>query len=295
MPAGPSFSLKTLGASLLLLAGLLFLPIVTMGAPARAADDVIEAPSDDIELPAQIAPDDAETPAEGELIEPDELTEPDELNSAQEPAQPKVLDRSFMRPDLKDGSEGAPPPHSAEESKQDKLAPLPDDLPLPAPVDKPKLLAELYEQLGKARDAEAAAPIVEAIENLWRLSGSDTVDLLTSRAERFAKAEDLDLAQEIVDATVDMAPDDAEAWHIRAKVHYLKKEYELAIADLRRALDRDPKHYAAMNDLGVALEAIGAKKEALQAYRRALAVNPFLDDAKRAAEELGREVDGQDI
>jgi tetratricopeptide (TPR) repeat protein len=290
MPAGPSVSLKSLGAILLALA---FFPLATMGglpAPALAADDAIEAPSEapaeDIEPPAQIAPEDAEEPSEDELIEPDELTEPKE---------PKALDRSFMRPDLKEGQEGAPPPHSAEENKQDKLGAPADDLPLPAPVEKPKMLAELYAQLGKAPDAKAAAPIIEAIENLWRLSGSDTVDLLTSRAERFAKAADLDLALKIIDATVDLAPDDAEAWHIRAKVHYLKKEYELAVADLRRALERDPKHYAALNDLGVALEAIGAKKEALEAYRKALAVNPFLDETKRTVEELRLEVEGQDI
>ncbi len=90
-------------------------------------------------------------------------------------------------------------------------------------------------------------------------------------------------------------PDEAEAWDLRAKVHYLKKDYELAIADLKRALDRDPKHYDAMNDLGVVYEAIGAKKEALEAYRKALAVNPFLSEPKRAVEELRREVEGQDI
>ena len=62
----------------------------------------------------------------------------------------------------------------------------------------------------------------------------------------------------------------------------------------RRALDRDPNHYAAMNDLGVALEAVGAKKEALEAYRKALAINPFLPEStKQAVEQLGREVEGQ--
>lgn len=279
-----SLGIKSLGASLFL-AGFLFALPGGMAAPARAAEDAIENPSEeDIEPPAQIAPEDAETPSDGDVIEPDDATEP------------KTLDRSFTRPDLKQGSEeGAAPPRSADESKQDKLRPRADDLPLPTPMDKPKVLAHLYQQLGAAHDAQAAAPIMEAIEHLWRLSGSDTVDLLLSRVERFAKAADLDLALKIGDAAVNMAPDDAEAWHLRAKVHFLKKEYAAAIADLKRAIERDPKHYAAMNDLGVALEAIGAKKEALEAYRKAVEVNPFLDDTKRTIEELDREVEGQDI
>jgi len=200
-----------------------------------------------------------------------------------------------MRPDVKQGSEGAPPPQSAQESKQDKLDPPIGDLPLQSPIDRPKVLAQLYEQLGKVADAEAAAPIMEAIQRVWRLSGSDTVDLLMARAERFAKEDDLDLAQKIIDAAVDMAPDEAEAWDLRAKINFLKKDYAAAIADLKRALDRDPKHYDAMSDLGVVYEAMGSKKEALEAYRKALAVNPYLSEPKRAVEELRREIEGQDI
>jgi len=249
-----------------------------MSAPARAADDVIQAPLDDIEPPAHVAPDDAEAPASDDVVEPDELA-PD----------------AAMRPDVKQGSEGAPPPQSAQESKRDKLDPPIGDLPLQSPIDRPKVLAQLYEQLGKVADAEAAAPIMEAIQRIWRLSGSDTVDLLMARAERFTKEDDLDLAQKIIDAAVDMAPDQAEAWDLRAKINFLKKDYDAAIADLKRALDRDPKHYDAMNDLGVVYEAMGSKKEALEAYRKALAVNPYLSEPKRAVEELRRAIEGQDI
>jgi tetratricopeptide (TPR) repeat protein len=277
MRSGPSFSLKSLGATQLLLAGLLFAPIL-MGVAARAAEDEIEAPSDDIELPAQIAPDDAEAPSEDDVIEP------------------KVRDRSFMRPELKSGSEDAPPPQSAEESKQDKLDPSAEaDLPLPTPVERPKMLGELYQQLGKAHGAEEAAPITQAIENLWRTTGSATVDLLMSRAARFTKESDLDLALEILDATADMAPEEAEVWYLRARVHYRQRQYELALADLKRALERDPKHYRALEDLGLVLEALGTKREALEAYRQALKINPFLGDAHQAVEFLSREVGGRDI
>lgn len=273
-----SFVRKPRGAVPMLLAAFLFACAGSIGTAAQAFDEESEA-SEDIEHPADVAPGDAELAPEEGLIEPDEL-------------DPETL----MRPEMKQGGEDGPPPRSAEERKQDKLSPHSDDLPLPTPQERPKMLAELYEQLGKARNAEAAVPIVEAIEALWRFSGSDTVDLLMRRAESFARADDLDLALKIIDSTVDIDPEQAEAWHLRAKVHYLKKDYGAAITDLRRALDRDPKHFAAMNDLGVVLEAIGAKKEALEAYRKALAVNPFLPEStKQAVEELAREVEGQRI
>lgn len=277
MRAGPSVCLKLVGVTPLLVVGLAFGFTAALGVPARAADWSIQAQAD-VEQPAEAAPGDDETPLEDDAIEP------------------KVLDRSFMRPELKSGGEDAPPPQSAEESKQDKLGPPAEaELPLPSPVERPKMLGELYEQLGKAHDAEEAAPIAQAIENLWRTTGSATVDLLMSRAARFTKESDLDLALEILDATADMAPDEAEVWYLRAKVHYRQKQYDLALADLRRALERDPKHYRALEDLGLVLEALGTKTEALEAYRQALKINPFLGDAHQAVEFLSREVGGRDI
>ena len=96
-------------------------------------------------------------------------------------------------------------------------------------------MAQLYEQLGKAADAEQAAPIAEAIEDLWRTTGSPTVDLLMSRAERFTKEDDLDLALEILDATADLAPDEAEVWYLRAKVHFRKKALRFARSPISSA------------------------------------------------------------
>ena len=134
------------------------------------------------------------------------------------------------------------------------------NLPLIAPLDRDKMLGELYDQLPAAKDLGEARPIMDSIEELWRSSGSDTVDLLLSRSERFIKDTDLDLAAEILDATIDLAPETAEAWHKRATVEFLRKDYESALADLRRSLSLDPRNYRAMNDLGIMLEAVGPEE-----------------------------------
>src|SRR5262249_16242164 len=155
--------------------------------------------------------------AEPHLIEPDEMA-PDEVVPGKSPP-----DQAAKPDEKKDGDEGLAP-RSTEESKRDKLNLSTDNLPLSDPVERPKMLARLYDELGKAHDAHDASPITETIEELWLLSGSDTVDLLMARADRFIKESDLDLALEILDATVELAPDDAEAWHRRATVHYLQKD-----------------------------------------------------------------------
>ncbi len=214
-----------------------------------------------------------------------------EIPSA-EPNAPRTLDRGMFRPELREGLEGAAP---SDESAQDQAGLPPFDFPLPSSEDRPKVLGELYGQLGEAKDAESAAPVMAIIERLWRTTGSATVDLLLSRAVRFTEEKDLDVAREVLDATVAIAPDQAEAWYLRAKVRYLQREYDLALDDLRRALNRDEKHYRALEDLGLVFEALGVKKEALEAYRKALEVNPFLEGANEAVRFLSREVGSRNL
>lgn len=98
-----------------------------------------------------------------------------------------------LRPDMKPGADGGAPPQSAEGTKDDKLelgeVPPPFD-----PADRPKMLADLYDKLGSAPSARSAQPIMDAIEELWAISGSDTVDLLMSRAAHFANAAEIELS-----------------------------------------------------------------------------------------------------
>jgi hypothetical protein len=271
-----------LSAPTMLVAALLFSASFCFPPHAAAFEGDVETPSDletpsDAEQPAEVAPDESEAP-------------PPETQPGDVPAAPRELNRGVFRPDLQPGSEGAGEPGSAGESEEEGLA-----LPLPGPAEKPKVLDELYVQLAKAKDAEEAAPIVTNIEALWRVTGSPTVDLLIGRAERFTKDKDLDLALQILDATVALAPEEAEAWYLRAKVNYAESKYDLALADLNRALEQDPKHYRALEQVGLTNEALGKKPEALEAYRKALAVNPFLEDAGQAVKFLEKEIGARNL
>ena len=274
----------------------LALALILTAAPRLQAAPIEPAPDAGVAAPKEAPAEDADPTLVPGLEETGEdPVEPDELDDNQVP-----------KPDVKPGGEGEDKPQSTEENKQDRLGPLlgpgqgrgglqQGNLPLAVPLDRNKTLGELYDRLGAAKDLGQARPITESIEELWHNSGSDTVDLLLSRSERLIKDADLDVASEILDATIDLAPETAEAWHKRATVEFLRKDYESALSDIRRSLSLDPRNYRAMNDLGIMLEAAGEKKDALEAYRKALKANPFLDEARDAIKELAHEVEGQDI
>lgn len=163
------------------------------------------------------------------------------------------------------------------------------------PIDRERLLVELYQELKSSDSAETAEMVAEAIEKLWLQSGSDTVDLLMSRSIDLVNAEDYDTALKILDSVVSIAPNYAEGWSQRATVHFLQRDYGNSLQDLRHVLALEPRHFKAINGLGLIMQEIGEKERALKAFRKALEVNPWLEDAKQAVLELTREVEGQGI
>lgn len=162
-------------------------------------------------------------------------------------------------------------------------------------AEREKALADLYAHLAAADDAKQAQSISGSIERLWVTSGSDTVGLLMQRALLAANGKNPQLALKLLDAVVALAPDYAEAWNRRAYVHYTQNEVDLALGDLRRTLALDPNHFKALEGLMHILKDIGRKKDALQAARKLLDVNPYQEDAKRIVDELSREIEGRGI
>jgi tetratricopeptide (TPR) repeat protein len=153
----------------------------------------------------------------------------------------------------------------------------------------------LYVQLSHAEDEQSAALVVSAIESLWLKSGSHTIDVLMSRAIVLVQDKEYDIALRILDTVVEIEPGFSEGWNQRATVHFLQRNMQDSFNDLRRVLALEPKHFKAVNGLGLVLEELGDKKAALKAYRQALKLNPFLGGTKRSIRELERDVEGQGI
>jgi tetratricopeptide (TPR) repeat protein len=163
------------------------------------------------------------------------------------------------------------------------------------PAEREKTLSDLYALLATADDEDSAKAISDAIERVWLHSGSATVDLLMERSMKAMSDKNNDLALKLLDAVVDLAPDFTEAWNRRAYVHFVRKDTERALGDLRRALALDPSHFKALDGLAQILREMGQKKPALKAFRQLLDIHPYWSGAQQAVEELEREVDGQGI
>ena len=171
----------------------------------------------------------------------------------------------------------------------------PKDLPHPQRGDRTRNLDFLFAALKAAPDADSAKQVENRIWALWMASGSDTANLLMSRAKTAIEASDLDLALELLDAIVKIKPDYIEVWNRRATIHYMRKEFGQALLDIQQVLIREPRHFGALSGLGMILQEFGDEKRALDVFRRALEVHPHLQRIPDMVKGLTEKVEGRDI
>jgi tetratricopeptide (TPR) repeat protein len=205
-------------------------------------------------------------------------------------AEPPQNRQSELGPLEHKGPGGIIETPSKSPSKRALGAVIPD-----APIERAKLLRDLYAHLATAADEQAAAPHVEAIERIWLAPGSDTVLALMERALHAASNERPDLALNLLDAVVSIAPDYAEGFNRRAYVFYTLGDRERALGDLRRVLALDPNHFKAIDGFAQIMKDFGDKRAALAAYAKLVSIHPFWPSAQTAHDELKREVEGQGL
>ncbi len=185
-----------------------------------------------------------------------------------------------------------PPRPGIVQPKDDDANP---SVPAAPPARTPAATLErLFERLAAAKSPEEARGVANLIQRRWARSGSDTADLLMTRAQEAVKARQLELAIELLDRVISLEPGWAEAWNQRANALFLAGDSIRSLLDIAEALKREPRHYGAMAGLGVILRQQGDDKRAMVAYRRLLEVYPQLEAAKKAVESLKTEVDGRD-
>ncbi len=170
-----------------------------------------------------------------------------------------------------------------------------DASPPPASTDAVSQPGALYDRLAQAKDADEAAGIVAALERLRSHSGSDTADLLMSRAVQATNARNYPLALSLLDATVHLDPDWVEAWNQRATVRYYAGDAAGSMADIAQTLKREPRHLGALAGMGAILEDAGRLEDAKRAYDRALAIAPRYEPIRDAATRLKAKLAGRSL
>ncbi|MGO3928067.1 tetratricopeptide repeat protein [Rhodopseudomonas pseudopalustris] len=193
-----------------------------------------------------------------------------------------------------DGSPKTAPPKHHPEKPLDVPPSPPAKLPRVG-GDQVKGLDFLFGALKAAPDQASAKHVEARIWALWSKTPSDTAALLMARSKVAVEAKQYDVAVKLLDAVVKLRPDYVEGWNRRATIFYLQNNYVRSLGDIEQVLMREPRHFGALAGLGMIMQELGDDKRALEAFRKALVVNPHLDKLPDLVKTLSEKVEGRDI
>jgi tetratricopeptide (TPR) repeat protein len=142
-------------------------------------------------------------------------------------------------------------------------------------------LDELFRRLARCA-ADEAESTEGLIWDVWMSHPHRAAAHALELATRDIAARRYDIAETRLTRLLRQAPDFAEAWHKRAALYYLLGRDAECLHDIRRTLELEPRHFAAMLHFAEILLGGGACAEARFAFHAALTVHPHLPRAREA-------------
>jgi tetratricopeptide (TPR) repeat protein len=145
-------------------------------------------------------------------------------------------------------------------------------------------LDDLFAQLKSAGTLQGRA-IEQAIWTIWMTSDNDEVNRLMVEGVQAMQTDDYQTALADFTRMIQIAPDFAEGWNKRATVLYLVADYEGSRADVDKTLALEPRHFGALSGLGLIDVKLDRDEEAIDAWEKALALNPNMPAIRAQLDE----------
>ena len=167
----------------------------------------------------------------------------------------------------------------------------------PAYADQtdPKL-DKLFTALQTSLSNGKAASLEREIWAIWtRYPGEQEINRQMDRAIKMMNAGQLDDAEAMFSAIISRKPAFAEAWNKRATVRFFRGDDAGSANDILQVIKLEPRHFGALSGLGMIKVRAGDLQGALQAYRAAQRINPFLPNIEMIIDKLGQKLNGRGI
>jgi tetratricopeptide (TPR) repeat protein len=150
--------------------------------------------------------------------------------------------------------------------------------------------------LGRAlhdRDRGVRLLADNGIRQLWRRDGNTSQQQTLTRIIRLNNNEQYAEAVREAGALIDDAPWFAEAWNQRAIGFFARRKFEDAANDCHQTMELNAYHFGAAVGMAHCYLQLDEPFAALENFRRALRMNPDLEDVRGQIESLQRALEGK--
>jgi len=162
-----------------------------------------------------------------------------------------------------------------------------------ADQDDPRL-ARLFHELQSLdqRRSERADELQARIWRIWFQHPGAEMHQAMAQGETALTQQHYEAAVDAFSRAIELDPGFAEAWNRRATTYFQIGRYRDSLDDIQRVLALEPRHFGALAGRGLCLRALDRPAEALEAYKKALQINPHLEhvylEIVRLRAQLGR-------
>jgi len=153
----------------------------------------------------------------------------------------------------------------------------------------------LFGQLKSSISYQEAAPIEQAIWQIWTVRGNPEVDKAMAYGIAAMNAGALRVSAMSFDRVIQLAPDFAEGWNKRATVYYMMGRFDESVSDIQRTLVLEPRHFGALSGMGLIYDSLGKSSAAVKIWERALSIYPQMPGIRDRVEEIHRAMKGKPI
>jgi len=145
--------------------------------------------------------------------------------------------------------------------------------------------------LGRAlvdRDRGVRSIAASGIRELWCRVGTRQQRQMLQIVVQFNESNRYEEAINLATELIHESPWIAEAWCQRGMAHYHRGQYDAAVRDCHQALEINPYHFTAAAGMGQCYLLQDNPVAALEAFRRALRLNPGLEEVRAQVVRLQR-------
>ena len=171
-------------------------------------------------------------------------------------------------------------------------------LPLPATgmADQTSdVLDDLFDRLKASTSAFEAAAIEGLIWKVWIHRGVAEVDRNMTLGIIAMAEGDFKDSLSYFDRVVRRDPGFAVGWNKRAPVYFLMGNFDASVADIKKTLTLEPRHFGALSGMGLIYDALGNSAAAAKVWEKALEINPHMAGIRYRIEEIRADSKGNPI
>ena len=136
-------------------------------------------------------------------------------------------------------------------------------------------LDNLFKELNTANDQENIKELISDIWNIWYEVDDPKVIEYFEKGIQAMNLRNYPLAIRFFNNLIEEDPNFAEGWNKRATVHFMLGNFDESMKDIIKTLELEPRHFGALDGMGLIFIHQGQFQEAIEVYDKMLEIFPF--------------------